>query len=81
MLLRLVRRTRPDVPPERQRDYLRFLAHGFRYGLWGGRALLTRRQAAAALRAEGLPPLPPSGTARYVQWLCLFRAWQRLKGG
>lgn len=45
-----------------------------------GRLPLTRRQVDTALRRARLQPLSPSANMRYVQWLCLFRAWQGRKG-
>lgn len=41
-------------------------------------SLLTKRQIAAALRREGLPPPGEDANLKYVQWLCLFRYGREL---
>lgn len=75
-LLELRRKPVPDLPPSSQRAFRDFLTEGKRRGLT---ALLTRRQISAALRLEGLPPIPPDGNTRYVQWLCLFRCYLKYR--
>ncbi len=77
VLLALRCKQMPDIAPQHRAQYQAFLRHCFRYGLHGGRALLTKKQISTALRLEGLPPLAPTGEVLYVQWLCLFRCWQR----
>lgn len=74
-LLELRLRPEPDVPLAQQEQYRAFLERGWKQGLGG---LLTKRQAAAALRLAGLEPPGEDANMKYVQWLCLFRYWQRL---
>ena len=77
VLLSVRRRAKPDLDPSQRGRYQAFT----RLVKAGGpRSLLTRRQIDAALRRAGLPPIPPDGTLLYVQWLCLFRAWEDLGG-
>lgn len=75
VMLAFAARAQPDIPAVQRRAYHDFLRYCFRYGLYGKRALLTKKQIATALKLEGLPQLTPSGTMLYVQWLCLFRCW------
>lgn len=77
VMLELKRRETPDIPPEQRRDFSVFLSHSLRYGLYGPRALLSKKQIATALRLAGLNPIKPSGEVLYIQWLCLFRCWHR----
>ena len=75
VLLELRRKELPDIQPTQKRDFYAFVSHGLRFGLFGARALLTKKQIAMALRLAGLPPIEPSGDILYIQWLCLFRCW------
>ncbi len=72
-LLELRLRATPDVPLAQQEQYRAFLDQGWKHGLEG---LLTRRQAATALRLAGLAQPGEDANMKYVQWLCLFRCWQ-----
>lgn len=78
-LLELRRRPRPDLPFAQRREFAGFVARCQKYGFSHARSLLTRRQAAAALRQAGLPSIERSGDVLYVQWLCLFRYWKQLQ--
>lgn len=62
-----------DIPLNRKRDFADFITRCTRYGFYGSRAPLTKKQVSTALRLEGLPDIKPSGDVTYVQWLCLFR--------
>ena len=75
VLLELERKEKPDIEPAQRHAFSAFLSHSLRYGLYGSRALLTKKQIAMALRAAHLPPIGASGEMLYVQWLCLFRCW------
>lgn len=77
VLLELKRKEKPDIQPAQRSDFSAFLSHSLRYGLYGPRALLTKKQISMALRLSGLPPIKPSGEVLYIQWLCLFRCWLR----
>lgn len=72
VMLELVKKP-ADIPPSRKRDFADFISRCNRYGFYGSRAPLTKKQVSAALRLEGLPDIKPSGDVTYVQWLCLFR--------
>ena len=71
VLLELRCKSAPDIPLRDKRTWAQFVARGQQYGL---RGMLTPLQTAQALRESGIPM---SATLRYVQWLCLFRCWQR----
>lgn len=75
VLLELRRKENPDIQPTQRNIFYKFVSHGLRYGLFGSRALLTKKQIAMTLRSAGLPPIERSGDILYVQWLCLFRCW------
>lgn len=64
-----------DIPPCLKEDFRVFLTHGLKNGMYGSRALLTKRQVSTALKLAGLPMIGPTGDVAYVQWLCLFRCW------
>lgn len=75
VLVEWKRKELPDIHPTQKREFSAFLSHSLRYGLFGSRSLLTKKQIATALRLAGLPPIERSGNVLYVQWLCLFRCW------
>lgn len=75
VLVSFRRRAAPDLTAAERRSYDRFITQGL-----AGRLPLTRRQVDTALRRARLQPPSPSANMKYVQWLCLFRAWQGRKG-
>ena len=75
------RKSRPDILLSQRDDLEVFLRHSFQHGLFGGKALLTKKQISTALKLEGLPPLRPGDDILYIQWLCLFRCWLRFGRG
>lgn len=77
VLLELQRKETPDIHPSQKREFSVFLSHSLQYGLFGSRALLTKKQIVTALKRAGLPPIERSGDILYIQWLCLFRCWQQ----
>ena len=77
VLLEFAKKPEPDIPLAEQKAFQRFVRYSQKYGLWGSRALLTKKQVSTALRLAGLPGIAPSGDILYVQWLCLFRCWLR----
>lgn len=81
VMLEFRRKGVADVPAEHWEQYAVFVRHGLQYGLFGKKALLSRRQVDTAMRLEGFPRLKSSGEVLYIQWLCLFRQWLRLKTG
>ena len=70
-----------DIDLKDQKAYERFIMKGLTNGLNRKKGLLSPKQCALALRAAKLPPLPQGGEVLYVQWLCLFRCWQKLGNG
>jgi len=79
VMLEFRRKKQADLSPEQWDAYVSFLRHSLQYGLFGKKALLRPRQIEAVLKMEGLPQLKPSDDVRYIQWLCLFRFWLRLR--
>jgi len=77
VLLRIHKKTQPDIPAARQKSFHYFIEKGMRYGV---HTLLTKKQIGTALKLAGLPSISTSGTMLYVQWLCLFRCWARCNG-
>ena len=74
VLLELRRRNLPDIPVSQRAAWIRFTEAGLRQGVRG----LTPHQIRRALQRDNA--IPMSGTMRYVQWLCLFRCWQSMRG-
>lgn len=77
VLLHLHRREESDLAVSERNAYERFLKLAKTQGI---HRLLTKKQIATALRLEGLPQPAARGDLLYVQWLCLFRCWQRFRG-
>lgn len=68
-----------DIPFEQKNDFLTFLNSGFKNGVYGSHGLLTKKQVSTALKLAKLPMIEPTGDISYIQWLCLFRCWQKFK--
>lgn len=79
VLLHLSKKEKPDIERREFHEFQRFVTHSLKYGLYGKKSLLTKRQAHTALKLEKLPPLSPGGEILYIQWLCLFRCYQKVK--
>ena len=77
VLFHLRQKSVPDLPKSSLPAFQRFIRHSMKYGLWGRQGLLTQKQAATALKLAGLPFDCESGITLYIQWLCLFRCYQR----
>ncbi len=77
VLLHLKRKSVPDLPLNSLPAFRNFIEHSMRYGMWGRQGLLTKKQATTALKLAGLPSAFESGLTLYIQWLCLFRCYQR----
>ena len=69
VMLRFRRKDTADVPFEQWASYCFFLKHSFQHGLFGSRALLTKKQIDKALKLEGLSPLKPSEDLLYILFL------------
>lgn len=67
----------PDLSKRELEDFKRFMEHSLKYGICGRNGLLTKRQVSTALKQAGLPHAHEDGVTLYIQWLCLFRCWQR----
>lgn len=78
VMLELTKKT-ADIPISQKRDFAEFISRCNKFGFYGSRAPLTKKQVSTALRLAGLPEIKPSGDVTYVQWLCLFRC--RVKFG
>ena len=76
VMLEMKQKPQFDIPQSSRADFSAFLSHNIKYGIFGSRSLLTKKQISAALKLASLPQIPPSGDISYVQWLCLFRCWQ-----
>lgn len=79
VLLHLARKKSPDLSKKEYREFRHFVEHSMKYGLFGKQSLLTRKQINTALKREKLPPLTPGGEILYIQWLCLFRCYQKMR--
>ena len=80
VMLEFQRKPAADVHPAQWDRYQKFVRHSLQYGVFGKKALLTKKQIDTALKLEGLPKMTPSGEIMYIQWLCLFRCWLRFGG-
>ena len=78
VLLHLSQKKIPDVEKAHYPSYRRFIEHSLKYGLYGKQGLLTKKQVSTALKQAGIPPAYEDGVTLYIQWLCLFRCYQRI---
>ena len=74
VLLHLSHKVQPDLPTAHCGRFCDFVQQGQKYGLT---SLLTKRQISTALRLAGLPGIAETGDILYVQWLCLFRWYEK----
>lgn len=75
----LVHFSRKEVPDLNGKEYAAFqgfVKNGMKYGICGRQGMLTKHQAAVALKRAGLPQAHRDGVTLYIQWLCLFRCWK-----
>ncbi len=79
VLLHLSRKASPDLEKKDYAAWQKFIDLSLRYGVTGRGGPLSKKQACTALRLAKLPPLPPDGMTLYIQWLCLFRCWRKMK--
>lgn len=78
VLVHFSRKEKPDLDRNEYYAFRKFVEHSMKYGICGKNGLLTKRQVAVALKQAGLPHAHEDGLTLYVQWLCLFRCYQRL---
>lgn len=79
VLLHFSQKKIPDVEKAHYPDYCRFIEHSLKYGLYGKQGLLTKKQVTTALKQAGIPSAHENGVTLYIQWLCLFRCYQRVR--
>ena len=77
VLLQLKLKQLFDISPNQRSAFSTFINHSIKHGIYGSRALLTKKQVSTALKLASLPQIPISGDISYIQWLCLFRCWQK----
>ncbi len=68
----------PDLNRNEYDAFRKFIEHSMKYGICGKRGVLTKRQVEVALKQAGLPHAHEDGLTLYVQWLCLFRWYQKI---
>ena len=77
VLIHLSKKKQPDLEPQKRKEYCKFLSHALKYGVFGAKSLLTKKQVSTALRLAGLPQVDRSEKITYNQWLCLFQCYQK----
>lgn len=75
VLLYFAKKKTPDLNRSEYEEFKRFIDHSMKFGISGRHGLLTRRQAAIALKQAGQPHAHEDGVTLYIQWLCLFRCY------
>lgn len=79
VMIQMKRKAQSDIEYHEKNDYSRFIYYGINNGIFGSRALLTKKQISTALKLAKLPQIPQTGDISYIQWLCLFRCWLKFK--
>lgn len=79
VLVHFKKKAVPDLDRREYREFQKFIERAMKYGITGKDGLLTKRQMTAALRQAGLYHAHEDGVTLYIQWLCLFRCYQRLR--
>lgn len=77
VLVHFAKRAAPDLTRDEYHAFQKFVEQSMKYGICGKGGPLTRRQVAVALKQAGLPHAHEDGVTLYIQWLCLFRWYQR----
>lgn len=80
VLIHFSKKAVPDLNRREYREFQKFIGRAMKYGMTGKGGMLTKRQGTAALRQAGLYHAHEDGVTLYIQWLCLFRCYQGLKG-
>lgn len=78
VLVHFSRKEVPDLDRNEYPGFQKFIRHSLKYGVCGNRGLLTKRQVSVALKQAGLPHTHEDGVTLYIQWLCLFRCYQKM---
>lgn len=79
VMLQIKKKKPSDIKYYEKNDYTEFISHSLKNGIYGSRALLTKKQISAALRLAKLAMIPKTGDISYIQWLCLFRCRMKYK--
>ncbi len=80
VLVHFSKKAVPDLGEREYRAFQKFVEQGMKYGVMGKGGLLTTRQASVALKRAGLYHAYEDGVTLYIQWLCLFRCYQDMRG-
>lgn len=80
VLVHFAKKETPDLNRREYREFQQFIERGMKYGITGKGGMLTKRQATAALKEAGVYHVYEDGVTLYIQWLCLFRCYQELRG-
>ncbi|HHX66848.1 MAG TPA: 23S ribosomal RNA methyltransferase Erm [Gallicola sp.] len=78
VLVHFSRKNTSDICTEEKKKYEQFINHSFKYGLYGRRRLLTKRQIQTALKFEKLDQISGNNNVKYAQFLCLFKYYNKL---
>lgn len=76
VMVHFSRKVSPDLNKSEYAQFKKFVSVSRQYGFGGKKSLLTKRQAALALKQAGLPHAHEDGVTLYIQWLCLFRCYR-----
>ncbi len=79
VLLHLSYKRKPDIDRADFGAYKKFVEHSVKYGLFGKKSLLTKKQISLSLKLAQLPPLHENEETLYIQWLCLFRCYKMFR--
>lgn len=79
VMLQIKQKAQADIDYRERNDYSRFISYSISNGIYGSRALLTKKQISTALKHARLPMIPETSDISYIQWLCLFRCRLKFK--
>lgn len=78
VMVHFSRKESPDLNKSEYAAFKKFISVSREYGFGSKKSLLTKKQVAMALKQAGLPHAHEDGVTLYIQWLCLFRCYQRM---
>lgn len=78
VMVHFSRKASPDLNKNEYAAFKKFISISREYGFGSKKSLLTKKQVAMALKQAGLPHAHEDGVTLYIQWLCLFRCYQRI---
>lgn len=79
VLVHFAGKAAPDLGRNEYCEFQKFLERSMKYGICGKGGPLTKRQVQTALKRAGLPHAHEDGVTLYIQWLCLFRCYQKMR--